>query len=196
MEYYLLHHLLDMLKDELVSIMASNYRERELRHVERILERLKPEPLWRIREYENVWSHLILKLKSELKEVVEDIISEKGFKKSFKRSIINKHVSLYVKLMLETLPPCILVDSTARVFINSRTLKAVWKYIRDNKTIDDKMIIAQIKGCVADYIKEDNLYKKELCPGECKPPEWGEKKWKQFVKSLNIPCPKIDKTEL
>jgi len=104
-EYYLLHHLLDMLKDELVSIMASNYRERELRHVERILERLKPEPLWRIREYENVWSHLILKLKSELKEVVEDIISEKGFKKSFKRSIINKHVSLYVKLMLETLPP-------------------------------------------------------------------------------------------
>lgn len=73
-----------MLKDELVSIMASNYRERELRHVERILERLKPEPLWRIREYENVWSHLILKLKSELKEVVEDIISEKGFKKALR----------------------------------------------------------------------------------------------------------------
>lgn len=193
-ECYLLHHLLDRLKDELVSI-KSRHNEIDLEYVERILNWLKPEPMQKIRKYDALWSHLILKLKPELKEVVKDIISEEGFKRSFRKSIVNKRVASWVKVMLESLPPCILVESADRVLINSRVLKAVWCYIYSygDISLDDKMIIAQIKKCIAAYISEKRLYKEKSCRKECKLRLLREEKWRQFVKSLRIPCPELNR---
>ena len=95
--------------------------------------------------------------------------------------------------MLENLPPCVSVESVDKVIINSRVTKSVWKYIRSHKegvTLEDLSIF--IKRCIADYINEEGLYKEELCPGECKLKYWDEEKWEQFLKSLKIPCPKIE----
>ena len=194
-ECYLLHHLLDMLKDELVS-MTSKYGEINLEYVERILEWLKPEPLRKVKRYDDIWSCLILKLKSELKEVVEDIILEEGFKKSLKKSRVNQFVALWVKWMLENLPPCILIDSVDRTLINSRALKAVWEYICSHEDTSLDEINTQIRKCIADYIKENNLYKIGLCSKECKSRLWKGKEWRQFIKSLEIPCSELKRIDI
>ena len=191
-ECYLLHHLLDRLKNELVS-MKSRYNEIEIEHVERILNWLKPEPMRKIRKYDKVWNSLVLKLKPELREVTNDIILEKGFKKSYAVAFINKWVSLLVKHMLENLPPCVLVGSADKAIINSIVTKLVWEYIQSQKEdVSLKNLTIFIKRCIADYISEKGLYKEKLCPGECKPKHWKEEKWEQFLRSLKIPCPKIE----
>lgn len=190
-ECYLLHHLLDELKNKLVS-MKSRYNEIDIEHVERSLNWLKPEPMRKIRKYDEVWNSLIQKLKPELREVINDIISEKGFKKGQAVAIINKWVSLLVSYVLENLPPCVLVGSVDKAIINSRVTKSIWEYIRSQKEdVTPENLAIFIRKCIADYISEKGLYKEELCPGECKPKHWDEEKWEQFLKSLKIPCPKI-----
>ncbi|MBC7094873.1 hypothetical protein [Thermococcus sp.] len=189
-ECYLLHHLLDKLKDELVG-MKSRYGKIDLNHIQEILLWLKPEPMYKIGQYNNIWNSLLARVKMELKEIVDDITSENGFKKSSARAVINKWVSNSVKLVLELLPPCILIDSIDRAIIHSRVTKLIWSAIRSQEDVTPEKIELFIRQCIGDYITEKGLYREKLCPRKCKPRAWEEENWEHFLKSLKIPCPKI-----
>ena len=96
----------------------------------------------------------------------------------------------------ENIPLCVLVESADKAIINSIVTKLVWKYIQSQKEdVSLENLAIFIRRCIADYISEKGLYKEELCPRECKSKYWKEEEWRQFVKSLKIPCPKLDKVE-
>lgn len=189
-EYYLLHHLLDMLKDELVAI-TSRYGKISLELIR--LECIKPEVIENNEKYEVIWEHLVTKLKPKLPEIVIDIISEEGFKRSYGRTIINQYVASCVKSLLIRLPPCIPIGSVDRVFINSHSLKVVWNYISNHKHkgLEVSDIDRCIKESLVEYIKDHNLFEPSLCSKKCKEQVQRNNEYRRFIKSLEIPCPYI-----
>ena len=200
-EYYLLHHLLDRLKDELVSMATRHKGSIDIKDVEAVLKSLKIDPLYNVSEYEPLWEELKSKVRPFLRELVEDIVSEESFRRSYRRSQVNSYVSRLVDYFIGILPPCIKRKdpkiNILRLYAQSYAMGSVWEYIRslNGRPIDLNRLQLIVEESVAKAVKEECFYDIESCTHSCKPEYIDETSWRKFLRKLNVPCMRNHKTK-
>lgn len=193
-KYYLLHHLMDRLKDRLVS-MSTKYKGRiDIKNVEAVFNRLKIDPLYNINKFDVLWEDLKSRVQPFLRELVEDIVSEEAFRRSYERSQVNSYVSRLVDYFIEILPPCIkrkdLRVNILKSLAQSYAMSNVCKYIRslNGGPIDLNKLQLIVKESVIEAVKKACFYAAENCNRSCKPRYIDETSWKKFLRKLNLPC--------
>ena len=170
---YLLHHLLDMLADEFLSIRSKRHVV-DLKDAENALKWILPENV-RNSKSEVQWNRLKLKLKSYL-ENVEDLTELESDLKGRKEiaAAISKRTSLELRLIWDTLPPCISLDSHDFAFIYQDAQRGVFNRIREirrgrvqNYKTTGEIIDRILLDIMRNYIARKDKHGKCTSPERC-----------------------------